>query len=161
MEIDLLNYLPIDEKIKKARSLMKSALVYNHVYFMMTDQTREQSHFSGAVNEEAMNKRYEFDRTRDISMCLRDSFQTSDRLRNYKNICKNEVLSIQELLKDKTVRMNIIQDVMKEEQMDLQQDFSFCDLSVCYHLDKFKPRQKIKTLFVRGIRKMRKSFNER
>ena len=156
MDRDLFNYMPVEEKIKRARRLLRSALVYDHVKFLMTGKKNVYT-VSDALNENAKNEeaRRNFDQTRDIAHVMRSEIQDPDRLRNYKEICQSEIGDIEYLLKDKEVRMQIVKDIMTEEQMNLKQDYSFFLNSVKARVCGSKPVRKMNTLMISLLSKIR------
>ena len=156
MDRDLFNYMPVEEKIKKARSLLRSALVYDHVKFLMTGKKSVYT-VSDALKENAKNEeaRRNFDQTRDIAHVLQSEFPEPDRLRNYREICQSEIGDIEYLLKDKEVRMQIVKDIMTEEQMNLKQDYSFFLNSVKARVCGSKPVRKMNTLMISLLSKIR------
>jgi hypothetical protein len=145
MEKDLFNYLTTDEKIKMANRLLRSALVYEHVKFLMT----------GEKEKTSSGKREQFDQTRDIAHVIHCEMPHPDRLRNYRAICQNEIDDMEELLKDKSIRMRVVKEIMTEERMDLKKDYSFCLMSVKGRLCEFKPVQKMNSLVLNMLSKMR------
>lgn len=156
MDRDLFNYMPIEEKLRRARKLLRSAFVYDHVKFLMTGK-KEIHTLSDALKENSKNQqeRKEFDKTRDIATVLSEENPHPDRLRNYKELCQAEILDMEYLLRDRKVRMQIVKDVMAEEQMDLKRDYSFFVKSVKARVCGAKPVRKINTFMVSLFSKIR------
>ncbi len=148
--------MTIDEKMKVAKRLLRSALVYDHVKFLMTGKKNIYV-VSDVLNPNAdkLLQRRNFDKTRDIAHVLEVKNPHLDRLNNYRKICQNEIEDMEYLLKDRKVRMNVVKNIMAEEQMDMKRDFSFCSLNVKARVCGSMPFRTVNTLMVSLLSKLR------
>lgn len=116
MENDLIEYLTVDEKIKMAQRLLRSAIIYNHVKSMM--QRGNKKSFSNSQNDENMQVRKRFDAERDYAFVLKESDPHPDRIRNYKRICAHEKEQMDILLQNAEVRKLVVENILNEEGID-------------------------------------------
>ncbi len=123
MQDELINYLTSDEKIKMAKRLLKSALVYNHVKSLMLTQS-ENKVSSNPIAIEKNKEREVFDKTRDYASVIQEGCVLPDRLRNYYEILDHELIQMRLLLKTKEVRMQIVKDILDEEGLELKKYFA-------------------------------------
>lgn len=122
MQDELINYLTSDEKIKMAKKLLKSALVYNHVKSLMLTKSENKVSLN-PIAIEKNKERENFDKTRDYAAVIREECVLPDRLRNYYEILDHERIQMGLLLKTKEVRMQIVKDILEEEGLDLKKYF--------------------------------------
>lgn len=148
--------MPIEEKIRRARRYLRSALVYEHVMFLMTGRKTiyTNSDLLKPNAKEVLNRK-EFDKTRDIATVLKEEQPHPDRLRNYKEICQSEIEDMEYLLKDRRVRMQMVKEIMTEEEMNLKQDYSFCLKSVKARVCGPKTLKKMNTFMISLFSKIR------
>ena len=125
MENELIDYLTLDSKLKMAKRLLRSALVYNHVKDLMLKKN-ENNISSDSDRIEKKKERENFDKTRDYASVIREEYILPDRLRNYHKILAHERSQMDILLKTKEVCMLVVKDILNEEGLDQKKYFNRC-----------------------------------
>ena len=159
MDIDLLNYFSHENKMKKAHSLLRSGLVYDYTYFLMTGEKRDKNSYPKTVNEKQMEERYHFDSSRDYATLFHEGFFDKNRLDNYQKICENELFQMRELLKDEQVRVKVVDQIIREEKLNKENFSCFC-LNMNIRLHRFYPT-KVKSFVANGVKNMVSDFIQR
>ena len=130
MQDELIEYLTLGEKIALTKRLLKSGLVYDHVKSLMLKKSDCKDSLD-LTSVEKKKERERFDKTRDYASVLNEEYVLPDRLRNYREIMKHELIQMHLLLKTKEVRMQVVKDILEEEGLDLKKYFSkSCDRMV-------------------------------